>query len=418
MAPPNHDILTDDYVADLLAKEAADCNIKYSAMGIDAFNKSAKRPARHPTPNTRFLNNIVRNTDNHNRALLAQERADSQARLRDLEGSEEKKRQAEKERSSRLRPAPADTRKRMLGDIAAIIGGTSKRRRNDDAEYRADDHVESESRWSKRPKSGRDDLEGRRRSGSRQDGHVRPDAVSKGRSARKELFAEHGRKRDFTSRGGEDMETSRSRGDRLRSGEPERPGKDSRGKLKSGHLSAQEAAQSEADRRARDRQGRRSRDLFDDKKPRHHTSSMRLESDTHTSPHETQYSSDSDPLDDIIGPKPASPVRRRGRGTMSGSSGMDNRFASGYNPKSDVALDHDQEDDDWGTALEALKDRQRWKEQGADRLRAAGFTDEQVKKWEKGDDKDEDDVRWTKKGVQREWDRGKTLVEMGDGSSV
>jgi hypothetical protein len=35
--PPSHEILTDEYVAELLAKEANDCSLKYSAMGLDAF---------------------------------------------------------------------------------------------------------------------------------------------------------------------------------------------------------------------------------------------------------------------------------------------------------------------------------------------------------------------------------------------
>lgn len=34
------DILTDDYVAGLLAKDAKESSIKYSAMGLDAFKQS------------------------------------------------------------------------------------------------------------------------------------------------------------------------------------------------------------------------------------------------------------------------------------------------------------------------------------------------------------------------------------------
>jgi hypothetical protein len=36
----NDDILTDDYVAGLLAKDAKDSSIKYSSMGLDAFRQS------------------------------------------------------------------------------------------------------------------------------------------------------------------------------------------------------------------------------------------------------------------------------------------------------------------------------------------------------------------------------------------
>jgi len=40
---------------------------------------------------------------------------------------------------------------------------------------------------------------------------------------------------------------------------------------------------------------------------------------------------------------------------------------------------------------------------GAERLRAAGFTEEQIRKWEKGGEKDIDDVKWSKPGEEREW---------------
>jgi hypothetical protein len=68
----------------------------------------------------------------------------------------------------------------------------------------------------------------------------------------------------------------------------------------------------------------------------------------------------------------------------------------------------------------------KWKEQGADRLRAAGFSEEEVKKWENsgkkgregaGDDgrltAADEGVRWAKKGEGREWDRGKVVGEGG-----
>jgi len=91
---------------------------------------------------------------------------------------------------------------------------------------------------------------------------------------------------------------------------------------------------------------------------------------------------------------------------------MDTRFAEGYDPRIDVHPGSDLEDD-WDQALEALRDRQKWKQQGAERLRSAGFSDAQVKKWEKGDEKDESDVVWSKRGEGREWDRGKVVDEDG-----
>jgi len=44
-----------------------------------------RRPTvKAPKPNTRFLRNILRETDNHNAALLAKEAEESRARLRAL----------------------------------------------------------------------------------------------------------------------------------------------------------------------------------------------------------------------------------------------------------------------------------------------------------------------------------------------
>lgn len=121
---------------------------------------------------------------------------------------------------------------------------------------------------------------------------------------------------------------------------------------------------------------------------------------------DSEEDADSDPLEELIGPKP--PPRVRGRGALRGASGMDSRFSPDYDPKSDIQPD-DNVRDDWDESLEALRDRAKWKQQGADRLRQAGFTEDQIKKWEKGGEKTVDDVQWTKKGEGREWDRGKDV---------
>lgn len=38
----NNELLTDDYVAELLAQDAKDCSLKYSAMGMEAFREAKK----------------------------------------------------------------------------------------------------------------------------------------------------------------------------------------------------------------------------------------------------------------------------------------------------------------------------------------------------------------------------------------
>jgi len=93
---------------------------------------------------------------------------------------------------------------------------------------------------------------------------------------------------------------------------------------------------------------------------------------------------------------------------------MDSRFSSSYDPSIDIRPDSDLDDDDWDQALEAMRDRQRWKEQGAERLKAAGFSEKEVRSWEKGGEKTEEDVRWAKNGEGREWDRGKVVDNEGD----
>ena len=85
---------------------------------------------------------------------------------------------------------------------------------------------------------------------------------------------------------------------------------------------------------------------------------------------------------------------------------MDGRFSDGYDPHSDMQAEP-AANEDWDEAVEVFRDRQKFKQQGAERLRSAGFTEEQIKRWEKGGERGIDDVRWTKAGQQREWDRGK-----------
>lgn len=117
-----------------------------------------------------------------------------------------------------------------------------------------------------------------------------------------------------------------------------------------------------------------------------------------------------DPLDAIIGPAPPPPPSRaRGRGTTSGSSAMDARFSDKYDPSMDVRPDSD-DGDDWDNALEACRDRQKWKALGAERLRGAGFGEDFITAWENNDTKNSANIKWAKGGV-REWDRGKVVEE-------
>lgn len=90
---------------------------------------------------------------------------------------------------------------------------------------------------------------------------------------------------------------------------------------------------------------------------------------------------------------------------------MDSRFLTSYDPATDVRLDSDKHhtDEDFDDALKAYRDRQKWKQQGAERLRSAGLGEDFIKAWENNDTKNEASLKWAKKGSTREWDRGKVL---------
>ncbi|ROW16347.1 hypothetical protein VPNG_02688 [Cytospora leucostoma] len=378
-------LLTDEYVADVLAKEAKDCSLKYSTMGLEAYTStpsSTSRPANKAKPNTRFLRNIIKGTEHHNKTLLAKEQAESQARLREHANAEEEKRR-------KYRPSAGEIRGRQLGNIAALLQGQQgqKRKRSttedgdgttdlqkaraaEDARRLAD---MAAARRRQRDKDGKRKRSMERYSARRDtDGNAREERARRYNTSSddEDRGVEH-RKRRHRSR----SPKSSPRKHRHRSPIRDKNSKDTEDRSERGHHRKSEAA------------GRSSRHARDE-----------------------EEEADSYAADDLIGPAPPpSKVLPRGRGALRGSSGIDSRFSSEYDPKSDMQLDDEGGHDDWDEALEALRDRAKFKQQGADRLRQAGFTEEQVKKWEKGDEKTIDDVKWTKAGEKREWDRGKDV---------
>jgi len=85
---------------------------------------------------------------------------------------------------------------------------------------------------------------------------------------------------------------------------------------------------------------------------------------------------------------------------------------------------------DMDNALEALRDRRAWRAKQADRLREAGFDEDEIDRWKKTTaslqktrlgDGDGDvplrEVRWKKTGEQREWDAGKPAFGGVEGTS-
>ncbi|KAH6855252.1 hypothetical protein B0I37DRAFT_52211 [Chaetomium sp. MPI-CAGE-AT-0009] len=369
----NHDtLLTDDAVAELMAKEANDTAIKYSSMGLEAFRST--KPANKAKPNTRFLGRIIKETTNHNAALLAKEAAEAQARLHNLTEAEEKKRR-------KVNPSASDLRRRQLGDISSILQGR------------------------KRPNGAERD-EGRRK---KEDGRHKEDSRDRSRDRdrrRSRHSTRQGDKEEGQRRKHDDQTTSEHRRRRDRSRSPRQ--RDRRHRDRSPLSSSGEDSRGHHSRSRRGKSGK-DHDLIASESSRRKSYGRLLrEGDDFATSSKTSglaEGDESDPLEELIGPAPPpNPlIRTRGRGAARGGAAMDGRFSEDYDPASDVQPEEPAATEDWDEAVETFRDRQKWKQQGAERLRAAGFTEDQIKKWEKGGEKDIDDVRWSKAGEKREW---------------
>ncbi|KAL2198767.1 hypothetical protein P885DRAFT_33004 [Corynascus similis CBS 632.67] len=334
------------------------------------------RPSNKAKPNTRFLGRIIKETTSHNAALLARETAEAQARLDDLTEAEEKKRR-------KLNPSASDIRRRQLGDISSILAG--RRRHTGGDRHNASKKKEDEGDKGDSRDRSRDRDRRRSRHSTRQ---VDKDEGHRSRRKHDDRTTDSRRhRRDRSCSPQQRARRQRDRSPLSSSAEDDRPCQSSSHRRKSARN--HDLISSEASRR------------------RDHGRLREEEEDRYSSPSKASRvagGDESDPLEELIGPAPPpkDPVRTRGRGAIRGAAAMDSRFSEDYDPTSDIQPNQN-EVGDWDEAVETYRDRQKWKQQGAERLRAAGFTEEQIKKWEKGGEKDIDDVRWSKAGEKREW---------------
>lgn len=385
------DLDDDEYVAKLLAEDARKSSTNYASQGL-----SALLPPRRPTgsglkPNTRFLRTLVREVDSHNAALKKREELEARARLRSIQDEKRSRNDRDrKDHSEHGRHRDGDREKERERQKAR--GHDRKRRRlSDDEEYdggRAQRERHERSRKSRRSRS-REQEQSRSRERRRRDKRQHDDSDAERRSSRREKRSEHPK----SSR------LSRSRSWSM-----------SRSRSPAGHRSKRDS----------------DRDADDGERPRHRNKPR----------NRSVSSTSSDPLSSIVGPDPADKsitTRRRGRGFARGgqSSNIDAHFSSNYNPALDVDADPNSSDDaaDWDNALEALRDRRAWRAKQADRLREAGFDEDEIDRWKttssqktrlgdgNGDGDELREVRWSKTGEQREWDAGKPAFGGVDGTS-
>lgn len=254
------------------------------------------RPANLPKPNTRFLRNIIKGTDSHNRALLAKEAAESKARLKRLERTEDMKRK-------KTNPSTKDIRERHMGDIQAILGGGRRRRRDNDkhADTKEPDNrnkaeAQHKSRTSKDEGKSKDDRqESRRKSRSSPD---RARDSSKHHDSRRE--------------------------DKRRSRHRDHPSDDE--------------CQSRRHRYPRDGRSRSPRGENRSKRTRSRDSERRRHRQRSATPTKKENPEENEEIDEI---GPAPPPKIRGRGAVGASSGIDRRFSESYDPKTDMQGDDD-----------------------------------------------------------------------------
>lgn len=304
------------------------------------------------------MRNLVRETDSHNAALLAKEAADAKARLEQLV-------------TKGQRP-DHDIRRRQLGNITAVLSANAAGKRISGNAARPDE-----------PSRDRDDTEEKVGRASREDMRASSRRSHQGREEgdrhREHTFHDRSYRRheDSSRRRHRDRGSEKDKRRRSRSRSPSQE--------KSRRLSRRERS---FERPSRD-QEHGNRDVEEHKRRPERRR-------RHTPPRED----DSGPLGELLGSLPLPKVHARGRGATQASSGIDARFSKTYDP----ALDLSAADGDEGDDCDMVLDRVKWRQQGAERLRAAGFTDKDIEAWEAGK---KPEVRWAKSGEGREWDRGK-----------
>ncbi|KAL4873616.1 hypothetical protein BDV12DRAFT_81370 [Aspergillus spectabilis] len=379
---------SDDYVAQVLAKEARDSSMKYSALGMNAYMPS--RPTGSaPKPNTRFLRHIIKETDNHNTALKKKEEKEARERMRQQRDPAQSQNAGKDQGQHRLHDRDRDSRRDRREDREDRHRSRRRRQRS-----------RSASMPRERTRATRRRSESRDRDGDR---HRRSRKSHRHRSySRSRTCSPYAR----------DVGSRSRRRHRRRS-------------------SSRSCSHSRSRSRSPESKARRK-----DKQVTRQSASSRIAPAFHGK----ASGDESDPLEDLVGPLPKedAPVRSRGRGAYKpNASNIDAHFAPEYDPTLDVQLEDDEAqtsnrsarrpvaglmtgDDDWELSLEALRDRARWKQRGEDRLREAGFNDDIVERWKNSasmatgnDEGTSENVKWSTKSEGREWDRGKYVDKDG-----
>ncbi|KAJ5720335.1 uncharacterized protein N7483_008269 [Penicillium malachiteum] len=418
--------MDDDYVARVLTKEARDSSQKYSTEGLGAY--MPKRPAGNaPKPNTRFLRHLIRETDSHNTALKRKEEREARERMRALK-DQSKAASISTSHSSRRPDRSSTTR-------------DSEQQRKQDREDRHRSYRRRDRSRSRTPSTDRESSQ-RHRNRDEKDRHRTKDDRDRedhterrrdrrrhesSRKDRRDRERSYSRSRSRSPRRGRDRDRDRAH----RSHRSERSRRSESPPARSSHPRTKRESEprSRRDEHTSSRQSRLSPQQTTKLNTSKTSSSATLRND------ESDETGRTSPVTDHS----TAPVRSRGRGAYKPStSTIDAHFAPDYDPTLDVQPDEEHDgygtksssrrhvpglmtgEDDWDIALEALRDRTRWKQKGEERLRAAGINEDAINRWKtdaistsQNDERRPEDVKWSTKDQGREWDRGKFVNDDG-----
>ncbi|KAJ4533339.1 hypothetical protein HRR80_005207 [Exophiala dermatitidis] len=436
----------DEYIAKLLAEDARKSSLRYASAGT--YGLTPRRPPNAgPKPNTRFLKTLVREVDSHNAALKKKEELEARMRLRRLQ--EGPGRDTDKSNSTGGGDDDSHSRRRHQHHHRRKSSGERYRRRT--SPDGAEDH---DRRRRHRHSRHEDDKRERNRRRSRSPAdrdrdHDLDDEREHGHGH------SHARRRTRRRHGDDESPDDGSRQRRRRRTSPSRSVSreraDTHHKKGPAQLESTEKDHQNHERHLRPNPShsenthqegcsREKKTITDTDTPQHQRRHRHRRRSTSSNSSSSSTSTSSDPLSSLIGPLPRSKddtsnsITRRGRGFTRHqrhppTSNIDAHFSTGYDPTQDVDVggpyesppdDPNQENgaDDWDNALEALRDRRAWQAKQADRMREAGFDDDEIERWKAsastrtgtGDadlDLDIRHVKWRKKGEGREWDAGK-----------
>ncbi|KAK6351224.1 hypothetical protein TWF718_004394 [Orbilia javanica] len=414
------DEITDALAASLLKKEATERSLRYSAFGLVAFAGDRKKPNSAPKPNTRFLKNLVKEADSHNAALLAKEAEEARLRLEKLRRENGRSKGSERERERHHRRSSRS----LSPDVKSKRRKDRSRSRSRSKERRKRDRDDDDKKGGKRQRVEIGDID-RLLQASRRQGRGGEKSKDKERDREREK-SNRDRERSYSRERGShrdrrDKERRRSKS-RDRDRDRDRTRRSNRSRRSRTRSPSQSMSRSSSPDRRRHKSHKRHKSRSpspsDSRSPR-----KRRRSDSPKTSRLSPLEPDEDPLAEYLSKKstnrspeigPSLPSKSRGgpkpRGRgLPGSSAMDARFDPSYDPTMDVTPTNPGDEDDWEAALEALRDRQKWKQQGKERLKAAGFDNDFIEAWETNTTKDESKIKWSKEKGGRDWDRGKVI---------